>query len=815
MSRFSPKLKTTLGLVLPAALLAVGLVVGQLRSSEWQWRLPLLSEVGDFAELEPIRALPRTEAVLATIEARRYLDHGRPYAAWESLRDHLDYEGTAGNAATLMAAEAASAWGGWSEVRQVLDGRDWLADARDGEGLFLLARANEELNDLSAAESLYRRYLDRAGAPRRNEAAARMGEVLARRGDHLAAAEWFSIAAADEPLVADWLRVLQVREMVEGGDPAATSVAISITGGSPTARTSRILMEARAWMTAAQTDKAIERLEWEARVLNASGAPAEAASLRLEEGRLLLGSPNPLVGRNLLGYIAADTAVPAGTRVQAAELLDDLDDPAAAELLAAADAYAAADRPGLAARAMADAFEAGSPATPMQRYRRAKLLYEARDYGVARSAFNAALEGLPDGPQRADAALYAARSLFRADGSSSTRRRNREAAMAELKDVASRYPGTAAAGTALFLLGDEASTLESGINYYRQAAEVTAAPEAREALFRVGDRRMRLDNQAGAISAWTEYVRQYPRGDATAEVAYRLGKMHSDAGRRADARAMFAAAIVAEPTSYYAVRAAERLETQSLATVLEEPRPWAGLASEPAEAAEYLRRYDRLSELGLEEQARTELDYAQRALKTRPLALLTLAEGMRDREMPVEAIRIARSLVAQRDGEWDERLLRIVFPLLYEDVIRAEANRAGVDPLLYAALVRQESTFRHSVKSWVGATGLGQIMPSTGTWLASSMGIRNYEQSLLEVPEVNVRLGAKYFGDLLRRYDGAADLALAGYNAGPSRADRWRRTLGYGRDVDRFREAIPFDETRNYVHIVLRNASMYEQLYGD
>jgi soluble lytic murein transglycosylase len=78
-----------------------------------------------------------------------------------------------------------------------------------------------------------------------------------------------------------------------------------------------------------------------------------------------------------------------------------------------------------------------------------------------------------------------------------------------------------------------------------------------------------------------------------------------------------------------------------------------------------------------------------------------------------------------------------------------------------------------------------------------------------------VRMGARYLRDQLRRYDGSRDLALAAYNAGPGRADRWRRELGYGRDVDAFREAIPFNETRHYVQVVLRNAVIYRRLYGD
>jgi soluble lytic murein transglycosylase len=269
----------------------------------------------------------------------------------------------------------------------------------------------------------------------------------------------------------------------------------------------------------------------------------------------------------------------------------------------------------------------------------------------------------------------------------------------------------------------------------------------------------------------------------------------------------------AEPTSYYAIRAAERLDTNSLDWVLADPRPWIGLATDPGSAATVLRRLDRLEELGLDEAWDAELETALRSLERRPHARLVLAEGLRDRNHSLESIRIGRALLSERNGEWDARLLRVVFPFPYREAVYAEAERVGIDPILYAGLVRQESSFRATVKSPVGAVGLGQIMPSTGKWLAPAVGIRNYRNKLLEVPELNVRMGATYLRDLLNRYNGAADLALAGYNAGPGRADRWRRQFNYGRDTDAFREAIPFDETRQYVMLVLRNEAVYRRLY--
>ncbi|HST60105.1 MAG TPA: lytic transglycosylase domain-containing protein, partial [Longimicrobium sp.] len=317
-----------------------------------------------------------------------------------------------------------------------------------------------------------------------------------------------------------------------------------------------------------------------------------------------------------------------------------------------------------------------------------------------------------------------------------------------------------------------------------------------------------------AAAAWEAYAARWPRGEQTAEAAYRAGVIHERAGRGDKARMMYAAAIAAEPVSYFAIRAADRMGADPLAAALANTRDWLPVPGDAGETEAALRRLDALDAAGMTDAWKEELAWQTRRLDRRPAALLGLAEGLRDRGHSIDAIRMGRELLARGNGEWDARLLRVVFPFIYRDLLEAEAERADVDPYLLAGLVRQESSFNPKARSWVGATGLSQIMPATGKWLAPGAGVPNFDPSLLAVPEINLRMGARYLRDQLRRYGGKRDLALAAYNAGPSRADKWRRELGYGGDPDRFRERIPFDETREYVHVVIRNAVVYRRLYG-
>ena len=108
-----------------------------------------------------------------------------------------------------------------------------------------------------------------------------------------------------------------------------------------------------------------------------------------------------------------------------------------------------------------------------------------------------------------------------------------------------------------------------------------------------------------------------------------------------------------------------------------------------------------------------------------------------------------------------------------------------------------------------------QVMPATGRALARSQGIRGFTAASLETAEINLHLGTSFWLDMERRYgDGELPLVLSAYNAGPTRARRWRRLPEFA-DPLRFTERIPFDETRGYVKAITRNIGLYQFLYGD
>lgn len=800
---FPPDLKARLAnrpstLIAPASLVgaALGLVLAAVGSAT-RPEITVASMVGidSIAVVDPLIRLPRTSMAVAAGEARDRLAQGRPWAAWESLRDHVTEPENAPDAIVLIAARAAAAWGGWDHVRRLLRDQPWL-DRQGGEAWTLLGRAWEAGERWDRAVPAYRRAVLRSEGRTRGMANARLARALRRTGNPAGATAAYAAAAADLPELADWMRALQAETLGTGATPALPAAA------SSPARLRWFRAEAREWIRGGEVQRTVAEAERQAALL----APAETAALALDRARWLLQLGRGDEARAVLQAAAADPAAPARPRMDAARRLGEIAGALTpAERLAQVAAWEAGGKPGLAARALRGVLADG--ADPVARLKLGVLLFAERDFGPARAVLLQAAEQLPDPEQAALAELHAAQALYR-DADAGQR-------SAELRRLAERRPGTAAAGSALFLLGDGAPALRDALRWYRLAAEARSSPDAREALFRVGDRSLRLKDVGAAVQAWEAYVARYPTGEQTAEAAYRAGVIHEADRAETRARALYTAAITADPVSYHALRAAERLGVDPLGAARLAPRPWVGLASEPDAARAVLARLDALAELGLDAEWDAERTASERAFADQQVALLTLAEGLAQRGHAVDAIRIGRGLLEQRGGAWDPRLLRVVFPLPLRGVIEAEAERAGVDPMLLAALIRQESTFRPAVESRVGATGLAQLMPATARILAPAAGVDDWQGRLLRVPEVNARMGALYLRDMLRRYDGAEDLALAAYNAGPGRADRWKTELRHRDGPDAFRDRIPFAETREYVKVVLRNQAVYRRLYGN
>jgi len=157
---------------------------------------------------------------------------------------------------------------------------------------------------------------------------------------------------------------------------------------------------------------------------------------------------------------------------------------------------------------------------------------------------------------------------------------------------------------------------------------------------------------------------------------------------------------------------------------------------------------------------------------------------------------------------WEGLFPRPFWPELTRD---AAANQ--LDPHIVASLIRQESEFNPSAISTANAMGLMQLLPSVGKGLAKQMKIKHFSSDELLVADTNLRLGTRYFRQMVDHFGGQVEYALAAYNAGEDRVDDWRKNGNFA-DVEEFVESIPFTQTREYVQAIMRNAVIYKLLYS-
>ena len=159
------------------------------------------------------------------------------------------------------------------------------------------------------------------------------------------------------------------------------------------------------------------------------------------------------------------------------------------------------------------------------------------------------------------------------------------------------------------------------------------------------------------------------------------------------------------------------------------------------------------------------------------------------------------------------RAASLAYPLAFREQISRVALSASIPPDLLQALMREESALDPKALSPSGALGLTQVMPATARMVAHRLKLLSYQTSQLMDPDINIRIGGAYLGELYAHFQHPA-LALASYNAGPGAVSGWMKARG-ALPLDAFVEEIPLDETRGYVKRCLRSFAAYQYLYGN
>jgi soluble lytic murein transglycosylase len=397
--------------------------------------------------------------------------------------------------------------------------------------------------------------------------------------------------------------------------------------------------------------------------------------------------------------------------------------------------------------------------------------------------------------------------------------------MARASELWERYPKSPWSEEMLFELArrhDDEGERDQALGYYRRAlAEFPAGKHVLDARWRVLWQDFRSGRYADAGFGWEEAARERPGGEECSKFLYWAGRSYQEAGRFDRAEPLYRQVLLGFQNTYYGRRALEHLsevqDQRSSLAAIEAARSGIDLSGALKVDRVFLQtRIAQLYAAGLDQEALREAENAVQGKRDDAAFLAITAWIHADRERNLDAFRTLREAFPFHISATGDLLPRpiweLFYPLGYWETIERYSKERALDPYLVAALIRQESTFNPRVQSHAGARGLMQILPSTGRVLARQERLR-YNASDLYDPEINIRYGTRYLKDVLESFGGRVDYALASYNAGPHRVKRWTgMNLAIPSEV--FIEEIPFDETREYVKLVLRNEMLYRRLYG-
>ena len=327
-----------------------------------------------------------------------------------------------------------------------------------------------------------------------------------------------------------------------------------------------------------------------------------------------------------------------------------------------------------------------------------------------------------------------------------------------------------------------------------------------------------------------EHLQRYPGHPSSSAALYFLGRLAEAGPDHNDypaARAFYTRLAAQFPNYYYGILARDRMTQPNVAAAVPSEKTAQFLRSiafpphkpavpgEPdAGTALRIARARLLESAGLPDLAQAELRFGARNGGQPYLLAMELARTANTPHQRLHNIKAAApDYLSMSLEDAPPAFWQLLFPLPYEKDLVRSAKQQNLDPYMVAALIRQESEFDPQALSAKNAYGLTQVEPATGRALARRAGIKRFSNRSLFQPAINLKLGAYYLRALLDQWNGQWEQTLASYNAGKSRVNDWITWNQYQEPAE-FVESIPFTETREYVEAVLRNATVYRQLYG-
>ena len=395
-----------------------------------------------------------------------------------------------------------------------------------------------------------------------------------------------------------------------------------------------------------------------------------------------------------------------------------------------------------------------------------------------------------------------------------------------VSEMETRFPHSPWLADALFSSGNMyllKRDYPTAIQYYSElAARFPGDKNAAAAHWRSGWLSYRSGLLKDAERIFDDQIREYPSAVETVSALYWRGRLYETVDHNAgSAAANYRAIIQAYQHFFYAQMARQRLGSLGATEPASDPQldrfqpvQLPHLVDTFPEDSPHLAKARLLANAGLNEYIAQEIKADPDSSSWSALAEAQIYSSYGETFRAIRSLK--RALPGSASASIDSIPLvywRILFPEPWWDTIQAESAKNNLDPYLVASLIRQESEFDPSAISHANAYGLMQLLPVVGRKMAREEGITSFQTFQLLDPAMNIRLGTRYLREMLDRFGGVQEYALAAYNAGDNRVADWQAAGPYS-GIDEFVESIPFTETREYVEAILRNEETYRAIDG-
>lgn len=416
-----------------------------------------------------------------------------------------------------------------------------------------------------------------------------------------------------------------------------------------------------------------------------------------------------------------------------------------------------------------------------------------------------------------------------------------------LTDYVKTHPDQSDSASFLYEAG---RILERG-NYLKDAARTWARlideyplyENSKNALFLAAISSYRADDYESALAYLNRLLLVSGIPEDQAQANFWIGKIYQKRSDKQNMNMYLEKAAAQSKTGYYSLRAEELAKGRDYLTQSADYELKIDLENEKRIADQWMMitfgleeeslhddsiyRYDEdyliaqeYYTLGEYYQASMSFEKVQEKLMEMPAASYAFLEEMIEKKIYNAATYTSRQILTAAGLYEDDRTMEVPnyfnhirFGAWYVDYVKEVCSIYEISPFILYAVMKQESMYNPWISSSAGARGLMQIMPETGSEISKSLHWPpNYSESdLFRVP-VSVNYGASYLKRVYSYFSQNKAAMLAAYNGGSGNTQRWMNLAKD--DPDLLFEIIRYQETRNYVRNIYRNAKIYEWLYG-